>query len=346
MVKDDEGGRRVKRIKLGLLGCCLTAVFMAQANDLPLIDLAAELEAHMAEQEKAKQPNPPPAGNVVKPPQASDPVVKGVPEAVAIPINQAAAPVSVEPAEWGYQQNIAPRFWHTLDPNYAPCASGQIQSPINLSRRQAVSAQGMPGLDVVYRPVPLRLIQDHQGVRGDYPLGSFVQLDNQRFEFIHYRFRTASEHHLEGFAYPMEIQFYHRDGEGRQLVMSVIVQEGEDHPFLATILENLPKEKDRLHLVDDVRFNPVRFLPEDKSFYRYLGSLTTPPCTEGVIWIVFKQPIEASVRQLMRMHQIMGTNARPIQSLNGRLPLKSWLREGMSSQGVAPPRTPGYYIDF
>ena len=334
----------MKRIKFGLLGCLVTMMFTAQANDAPLIDLAAELEAQMAQQEK-KQPEGSEA-----PKSDPDQSIEQATQPQSTPVQQADRPLAIsgddKPAEWGYQANIAPRFWHQLDADYMTCATGKVQSPINLSSRQSVGATGMPDLNVVYRPVPLRLMQDLQGLRGDYPLGSFIQLNNQRFEFTHYRFRTASEHHLDGFAYPMEIQFYHRDGEGQHLVMSVIVQEGEDNPFLATILEHLPKEQDTLNLVEDLRFNPVSFLPEDKGFYRYLGSLTTPPCTEGVIWIVFKQPIEASVRQLIRMHQIMGGNVRPIQPLNGRLPMKSWLRDGVANQGVRAPRTPGYYIDF
>lgn len=336
----------MKRIKLGIVGCLLSVMLTVQANDAPLIDLAAELEAHMAEQEKANQPETPATAGEGRTDSPAEQVTPPQVAPAKPTVQPSAMAVDAEPAQWGYQETIAPRFWHQLDPNYMTCSTGKIQSPINLSTRQSVSATGMPGLDVVYRPVPLRLMQDHQGLRGDYPLGSFVQLDNQRFEFTHYRFRTASEHHLEGFAYPMEIQFYHRDGEGQHLVMSVIVQEGEENPSLATILEHLPKQQDTLNLVDDLRFNPVSFLPEDKGFYRYLGSLTTPPCSEGVIWIVFKQPIDASVRQLIRMHQIMGTNARPIQPLNGRLPMKSWLREGGVTQGARPPRTPGYYIDF
>jgi carbonic anhydrase len=337
----------MKHIKLGLVFLIISMAMGVHANE-PILDLAAELEAHMAAQEKERQ-GVAPAETQAEPKPTPKPLEeeasaadkkKEVPVALAIPA------VEPEPAKWSYQGETSPRFWHRLDPSYLGCATGAIQSPINLSSNQAINAPTMPGLDVVYRSVPLRLIHDHQGLRSDYPLGSFIRLDNQRFELTHYRFRTPSEHYLEGFAYPMEIQFFHRDGEGRQLVVSVLVQEGRINPALATILDNLPKEKESLHLVEDLNFNPVRFLPESKHFYRYLGSLTTPPCTEGVIWIVFQQPIEASIRQLFTLHQLTGENTRPIQSLNGRLPLKSWLRDASSGGQFSPPTTPGYFFDF
>ncbi len=327
----------------------MSMTWLVSANE-PLLDLAAELEAHMAAQERAGQ-TPDASDAPVAEEAAPSAERQGAPAEADAELKASSGervpPVTPEPAKWGYSADKAPRFWHRLDPNYLGCATGVIQSPINLSSHQAINAPSMPGLDIIYRPVPLRLTHDHQGLRGDYPLGSFMRLDNQRFEFTHYRFRTPSEHHLEGFAYPMEIQFFHRDGEGRQLVMSVLVQEGRPNVSLATILEHLPKEKDSLHLVEDLNFNPVRFLPESKHFYRYLGSLTTPPCTEGVIWIVFQQPIEASIRQLITLHQVLGDNSRPVQALNGRLPLKSWLRDASRSGGqFSAPTTPGYYFDF
>ncbi|WFE68861.1 carbonic anhydrase family protein [Thiomicrospira sp. R3] len=328
--------------RLGIGALLVYAAFSVQANE-PLIDLAAELEAHMAAQATNGQAGPDatvqPEPNQMETEKPDQQAVETEKAELVVP------PVKPAPAHWGYQGAQAPRFWHRLDPNFLSCATGQIQSPINLTERHAVNAPSMPSLDIVYRPVPLRLMHDHQGLRGDYPLGSFIRLNDQRYEFTHYRFRTPSEHHLEGFAYPMEIQLFHRDGEGRQVIISVLVQEGRVNPSLATLLNHLPKEQDSLNLVEDLNFNPVRFLPNNKDFYRYLGSLTTPPCTEGVIWIVFKQPIEASIRQLVSLHQLMGDNTRPIQALNGRLPLKSWSRDGVAGQTTRP-SIPGYYFDF
>lgn len=307
------------------------------ANEL-LIDLASEIEpGQVAEENEPRLEPESNAGSEVE--EQTEVATTRKPPAVSLP------PVLDEPAAWGYYGEIAPRFWATLDQRYAQCATGQVQSPINLTERQAVNAASMPGLDIAYRQVPLRLIHSDHGLRGNYPLGSFIRLGDERYEFTHYIFRTPSEHQLEGFAYPMEIQLYHRDGEGNQVVMSVIVQEGRDNPALEKILANLPSEKDRLQVMEGQLFNPVSFLPNNKQFYRYLGSLTTPPCSEGVVWLVFKNPVEASIGQLVRMHELMGDNVRPLQPLNRRLPLKSWARDGGSNQPPMP-RSPGYYFEY
>lgn len=247
-----------------------------------------------------------------------------------------------KPAEWGYSNALAPRYWADLDPRYALCGQGQSQSPINLNEKQAVNTQGLPSLDIAYREVPLRLKRTAHDLIGEYPLGSYIKLGKARYEFTHYQFKTPSEHHIGGFAYPMEIQLFHRNGEGQQAVISVIVQEGEGNETLQTILNSVPKEPDVLQVFEKLNFNPARFLPAQKQFYRYLGSLTQPPCEQGVIWLVFKNPVQASIGQLIKMNQVVGDNVRPVQPLNGRIPMKSW----MSERSDAPAVGKGYYFDY
>ena len=309
----------------------------------PLIDLASEIQPEAAEQgNAATQPEQEPTEG------AEQAVSNDTPNENASD-NQAQAsspnlpPVLAEPAEWGYAGEQAPRYWAQLDARYQTCALGKTQSPINLTSQQAVYTRGLPNLDIAYREVPLRLIYSDHGLRGNYPLGSYIQLDKARYELTHYRFHTPSEHHIEGFAYPMEIQLIHRNGEGQQVIMSVIVQEGENNEQLATILNNLPNEKDKLQVFEKVNFNPVRFLPADKRFYRYIGSATQPPCNEGVVWLVFAKPIQASIGQLVRMNDLMGDNARPLQGLNGRVPMKSWMQ---NSDNHPSQSSPGYYFDY
>ena len=307
-----------------LLGfVCLVST--AAWADGPLIDLAAEINPDLA-----SQVEPPPT------PPAKTEEVKAEPEAVA-------PAISIEPAKWGYEGELAPHLWARLDSRYVLCEQGKSQSPIDLRDNQAVLTRGMPGLDVAYREVPLRLILSDHGLRGEYPLGSYIRLGEQRYELTHYPLHTPSEHHLDGFAYPMEVQLHHRDGDGHRVVLSIIVQEGKTNPHLATLLQNIPQQRDKLQVFEQVNFNPVRFLPQNKRFYRYVGSMTTPPCQEGVVWLVFQQPIDASVSQLVQLHELMGDNVRPLQPLNGRLPLKSWL----DASGSEPRQSGvGYYFDY
>ncbi|MGE4502362.1 MAG: carbonic anhydrase [Thiomicrospira sp.] len=303
---------------------------MAAYADGPLIDLAAEINPELA---KEAEPSTPEAEKQDEAKDAKPPPTQEV----------SAPPVETPPAKWGYLPEVAPHLWAKLDSRYSLCDEGKSQSPIDLRENEAVLTRGMPGLDVAYREVPLRLILSDHGLRGEYPLGSYIRLGEQRYEFTHYTLHTPSEHHLDGFAYPMEIQLHHRDGDGHQVVLSVIIQEGKANPHLTTLLQNIPQQRDKLQVFEQVNFNPVRFLPQNKRFYRYIGSMTTPPCREGVIWLVFQQPIDASVSQLVQFQQLMGENVRPLQPLNGRLPLKSWL----DASGSAPPQNGvGYYFDY
>jgi carbonic anhydrase len=313
-------------MKKWLFGC-LWMLSMAVYADGPLVDLAAEINPELAKEAEPSAPQ------VEKPAEPKPPAAQEEP----VPA------VETSPAKWGYLPDVAPHLWGKLDARYLLCDEGKSQSPIDLRESQAVLTRGMPGLDVAYREVPLRLILSDHGLRGEYPLGSYIRLGEQRYEFTHYTLHTPSEHHLDGFAYPMEIQLHHRDGDGHQVVLSVIVQEGKANPHLTTLLQNIPKQRDKLEVFEPVNFNPVRFLPQNKRFYRYVGSMTTPPCQEGVVWLVFQQPIDASVSQLVQFQQLMGENVRPLQPLNGRLPLKSWL----DASGSAPPQSGvGYYFDY
>lgn len=309
----------------------------------PLIDLASEIEPEAAEQGADDVQPATESSEDSESADANGTDAENKSEQKAKPKPASLPPVLAEPAEWGYVAEQAPRYWAQLDTRYQTCGLGKNQSPINLTSQQAVHTRGLPALDIAYREVPLRLIHSNHGLRGNYPLGSYIQLGKQRYELTHYTFHTPSEHHIEGFAYPMEIQLMHRNGDGHQVVMSVIVQEGENNEQLATILNNLPNEKDKLQVFEKIGFNPVKFLPSDKRFYRYIGSMTQPPCDEGVIWLVFSKPIQASISQLVKMNELMGDNARPLQGLNGRVPMKSWMQE---SDNHPSQTSPGYYFDY
>lgn len=312
----------------------------AWAQEPPLIDLASELQQTggdieppapptASEQPKALELQP-----VTKPNTKTEPESKPVVE----------PPKQVEPAKWSYAAETAPRFWGKLDARYAMCDQGLSQSPINLADRQSVNTSGLPGLDIAYREMALRLNLTDYDLVGEYPLGSYIKLGDERYEFTHYQFKTPSEHHIGGFAYPMEIQLYHRDGEGRHVVMSIIVQEGDYNEPLQTIINNIPRQRNKLKVFEKLNFNPVQFLPEQKEFYRYMGSLTQPPCSQGVVWMVFKQPIEASIGQLMRINQVLGDNVRPIQAVNGRIVMKSWMSDTANASQRRP--TTGYYYEY
>lgn len=225
---------------------------------------------------------------------------------------------------WSYQGDQGPDAWGSLHEAFRCCQRGQAQSPINLVSDQAASVLDLGELAVNYRAMPLRLQKSSSRLGSPIPLGSPLIKAGSQYQLTEVMFKTPSEHQLDGFNYPLEIQFHHRDGAGQALVVSVLVKEGQRHPHLEQILNHLPREADRLRIYEGVPFQPINLWPKSRDYFRYLGSQTQPPCEEGVIWVVMREPIEASIRQMLGFQDVLGQNARPIQPLNGRLPLKSW----------------------
>jgi len=228
---------------------------------------------------------------------------------------------------WGYTGEGGPRHWGDLAPENISCKIGKNQSPIDLRDKAAVGTTGLPQLDIHYRDVPLKIVNNGHTLRVNYPLGSYIKVGGHRYELLQFHFHTPSEHKKEGFNYPMEAHLVHKDGDGNLAVIGVIFQEGEENPQVQTLLDNLPKTIGKQEIHRNASLNPVMFFPGNTEFYKYSGSLTTPPCSEGVYWMVFKHPIEASAEQLEAMNEVLGENARPTQPVNSRAMLKSWAEQ-------------------
>jgi len=234
------------------------------------------------------------------------------------------AAVTDDTPVWGYHEQKAPRHWADLSPEFVMCEQGQSQSPINIQRQKAVGTTGLPGFDVYYRETALKTLFDGRHLKVTIPVGSYINLENRRYELTHYQLHTPSEHQLDGFAYPGELQLVHDDGQGNQVVVAVLFREGEKNPHLETLLQHLPKAVNETRVTESVRLHPAKFLPGTSKFYKYHGSMTYPPCHQNVYWMVFAQPLEASVGQLQKLQAFLGNNARPVQPLKARTLLKSW----------------------
>ena len=318
---------------------CLMAGTSMQvgANEPPLIDLGAELESMQGGGEKSKSPSmttESPKSTMSMPvPQQEVRVDKGG----NVITGRATGSNTLEHAahkhgNWSYSGQEGPRYWGDLSPENKQCKAGKNQSPINLKDQAALGTTGLPGLDIYYRDVPLKVINTGHTVQVNYPLGSYIKLGTARYELLQFHFHTPSEHQKDGFNYPMEVHLVHRDGEGNYAVLGVIFQEGDFNPALNTLLKNLPKKVGKQEIHRRASLNPAKFLPGNTEFYKYSGSLTTPPCSEGVLWMVFKQPIDASAEQIQTLNEVMGNNSRPIQPNYARSVLKSWLEPSVQQE--------------
>lgn len=220
---------------------------------------------------------------------------------------------------WGYQGNEGPAQWGMLSPDYVMCERGRNQSPINIEG--ALDAPLTP-LIVDYSAFGKNIVNNGHAIQVNFNPGNTLILDGGRFEMAQVHFHTPAENRIEGKSYPLEAHFVHADERGNLAVIGVMFTEGRANAGLAALLPRMPEAPgDPIGLNADIK--PTDLMPKSLSYYRYSGSLTTPPCAEGVRWLILKMPVAASRAQIEAFEKIMKheTN-RPIQPLNGRIVVK------------------------
>ncbi len=218
--------------------------------------------------------------------------------------------------EWSYSGVAGPDQWGDLGGAYETCARGELQSPIDIGETQRVT---YTPLLFRYRSQLLEAENTGRAVRLISPPGSALVVRGQAYDLVEFSFHVPGLHGFQGVAAEAEIHMLHRDGQGGYAVVAVPLRAGErENRILDRILEYLPTQPGERVRQRQVGINPLFLLPVDRSYYRYTGSLVTPPCTEPVLWFVFREPLEVSAEQIQRIARATGTNARPIQPLNGR----------------------------
>lgn len=219
-------------------------------------------------------------------------------------------------AKWSYDdEDIGPKYWHELDERYMICKEGKNQSPINITN----------SLDVDLLPLKLqgdskanKFINNGNTLEVSLNNGNYLDLNDRKYALKNINFHIPSEHKIDGKQYDMEAQLMHKDAYGNIAIISVLIEESnEDNITLNKLLRNLPEEtEDELDIKSQI--TGYEILPENKDYYTYNGSLTTPPCSEGVRWIIIKTPLKASKSQLNDFKEVMPTNNRIIQNINAR----------------------------
>jgi carbonic anhydrase len=228
-----------------------------------------------------------------------------------------AAPAAAVPGHdhWDYQGDNGPAAWAQLKPEFAQCAKGSRQSPIDI--RGGIKVELEP-VRFDYRPAPFRVIDNGHTVQVAVGAGSFIEVMGRRFELLQFHFHRPSEERIDGKQFDMVVHLVHKDLEGRLAVVAVLLERGSALPLVQNVWNNLPLEKG-----DEVAvrtpLDPAGLLPVDRSYFTYMGSLTTPPCSEGVLWMVMKNPVPISPDQIGIFARLYPMNARPLQAASGRL---------------------------
>lgn len=234
-------------------------------------------------------------------------------------ISSAASAAEHDEAVWSYEGD-GPVYWGGTSTSNRVCGVGLQQSPIDL--KNAIGAK-TGGVEVRYDSMPLRVVNNGHTIQINCKPGSKIKHDGKDFKLLQFHFHHPSEHAIKGRTYDMEAHFVHASDDGILSVLGVFISKGPENKFLAPIWESMPTKKGPEIQQRSTMLSPEQLLPADRTYYRYLGSLTTPPCSEKVIWSIYQTPVSASNAQIEKFARIFPMNARPLQSLNRRFLLKS-----------------------
>lgn len=225
------------------------------------------------------------------------------------------ASFSADKAHWGYSGHEGPEHWGDLTPEYSTCSSGKNQSPINLTE---MIEGDLPELKVDYKVGGNEVVNNGHTIQVNYAAGSMIYVGDHTFKLKQFHFHSPSENTIEGHSYPMEAHFVHADKAGNLAVIAVMFKLGKNNVELEKVWEHIPHEAGNKYELNNVVDANV-LIPHDHAYFRYNGSLTTPPCSEGVNWYVMKYFETASQEQINKFTQAMHhDNNRPVQPVNAR----------------------------
>lgn len=220
---------------------------------------------------------------------------------------------------WSYEGNGGPQNWGQLQADFRVCDLGLEQTPIDL---KAATRAEVGLVEPNFREIPLTILNNGHTIQVNCATGCNTVINGMRYELLQFHFHHPSEHLLSGKRFDLELHFVHRSAAGELAVLGVFIQPGATNGALEPIWAAMPASEGPVRETG-VAIKPASLLPSSKSAFRYAGSLTTPPCSEGVLWTVFKEPIEASPAQVKQFAQLFPMNARPVMPLNRRFLLES-----------------------
>ena len=228
--------------------------------------------------------------------------------------------VAEHETHWGYDGESGPEHWGSLNDDFRLCEEGDEQSPVDIASTRTAD---LPPIEFSYRPSALHMLNNGHTIHVDYDRGSSISIEGKRFRLVQFHFHAASEHTIEGRSSPLELHLVHQAADEELAVVGVLIEEGADNASYSTVFENLPDAKSEETTTSHLKVDAADLLPTGTSYFRYDGSLTTPPCAEGVRWHVMTEPVELSSAQIDAFTRIYDHNNRPVQPLGEREILRS-----------------------
>jgi carbonic anhydrase len=215
---------------------------------------------------------------------------------------------------WGYRGAANPTEWGKLSSDFTKCESGLEQSPIDI--KGAKKGSSAP-ITFNYKSSPLVVVNNGHTIQANYAPGSSMTVGGEKYELLQFHFHTPSEHQITGKASAMEVHLVHRNAAGKLAVVGVMMNKGKEQPLIGKVWQAIPPSG-KTKTVQNVTINAANLLPANRSYYSYAGSLTTPPCSEGVKWHVLTTAISLSPKQIAIFEKLYPVDARPIQPIGDR----------------------------
>jgi carbonic anhydrase len=216
---------------------------------------------------------------------------------------------------WSYEGETGPANWGKINPAWAKCGSGNRQSPIDLRDGMKVDLEQ---ITFDYHPSSFNVTDNGHTVQVMVGSGNFLTVGNRTYELIQFHFHRPSEERINGKGFEMVVHLVHKDPEGRIAMLALLLERGKPQPVIQTVWNNLPLEKFDTAAPSEP-LDPQDLLPAKREYYTFMGSMTTPPCNEGVLWLVMKEPLQASPQQMALFSRLYPLNARPVQPSAGRI---------------------------
>jgi len=231
---------------------------------------------------------------------------------------------SVRPVHWSYEASEGPAVWGELSPAYMLCGSGESQSPINIEHSEVEGEApfnidyGTSSLKIAFNQHVDDIVDNGHTIQINVDQGSTFTIGGKQYELKQFHFHTPSEHTIDGEHFPLEVHFVHQSGDESLAVLGVLVQEGDENPNFTGIVDNLPQTKGESKHLEDETLQLHLHVPQDHGAYYYSGSLTTPPCSEDVQWLVMRAHPTMSSEQIEAVASVISPNNRPVQQVNSR----------------------------
>ncbi len=221
---------------------------------------------------------------------------------------------SLYASDWGYDAEHGPKKWGQLNPEYKECEIGKAQSPIDIPTNNAKKVKNELVLN--YKSDSNDITNNGHSVQINFTKNSEITFKGKKYQLLQTHFHTPAENKIDGKAYPLEMHLVHQSDDGKLLVIGVLFEEGKSNAELQKIITAAPKEVGNTINLKNIEIASI--LPKSKAYYAFDGSLTTPPCSENVQWIVLKNPAQGSKQQIQNLHEILNDDEREVQALNGR----------------------------